>query len=149
VNSASIVGDDASLRRILRETRTIALVGSSPRPWRDSHRVMAYLQSHGYRIIPVNPTIAGTTIRGETVYADLASLPGPVEMVDIFRNSEAAGAVIDAAIAARSVLGLRSIWLQLGVHNAAGAGRAVAAGLDVVVDRCIKIEDARLNASTL
>lgn len=141
---SSIVSDDAALRRILGETRTIALVGASPHPWRDSHMVMAYLQQHGFRVIPVNPNATGTTILGEPVHSSLTSVAGPVEMIDVFRNSAAAGDAIDAAIAARDVLGLCSVWLQLGVRNDAAAARAAAAGLDVVVDRCIKIEHRRL-----
>jgi len=132
--------NDAEIRRILTETRTIALVGASPKPDRDSHEVMAFLQSHGYRVIPVNPAVAGQTILGERVRASLAEIDEPIDMVDVFRNSDAAGAVADEAIAAKA----RTVWMQLGVINEAGAARAREAGLAVVMDRCPKIEIPRL-----
>ena len=132
--------NDPEIRRILTETKTIALVGASPKPDRDSHEVMAFLQSHGYRVIPVNPAVAGQTILGERVRASLAEIDEPIDLVDVFRNSEAAGAVADEAIAAKA----RAVWMQLGVINEAGAARARAAGLAVVMDRCPKIEIPRL-----
>ena len=132
-------GDDL-LRRILREVRVIALVGASPDPERDSFIVRKYLRDRGYRVIPVNPRAAGTTILGETVLPDLAALPAAPDMVDIFRNSEAAAAVTDEAIAA----GARVVWMQLGVRNDAAAARAETAGLTVIMDRCPKIEYRRL-----
>src|SRR3954449_2641550 len=112
---------DSYLRDVLSGVRTIAVVGASPRPHRPSHGVMRYLQRQGYRAIPVNPLAAGTTILGETCYAALADIPvdriGPIDMVDIFRRSEAAGAVVDEAIAlgARIKPAVKTVWMQLGV----------------------------------
>ena len=132
---------DAYLREILTNARTIAVVGASPRRERPSHRVMAYLQRHGYRAIPVNPNAAGDTILGEAVYPALADIPEPIDMVDIFRRSELAGAAVDAAIA----IGAQAVWMQLGVRDAAAAIRAEAAGLRVVMNRCPAIEIPRLS----
>jgi uncharacterized protein len=131
---------DAFLRDILTSVRTIAVVGASPRPHRPSHGVMRYLQRHGYRTIPVNPFSAGTTILGERCYAALAEIGDSIDMVDIFRRSEFAGAVVDEAIA----VGAKVVWLQLGVIDAAAASRARARGLNVVMDRCPAIEIPRL-----
>jgi len=131
---------DAEIRKILTEAKTIALVGASPRPDRDSHEVMEFLQSRGYRVIPVNPVCAGEMILGERVRASLSEIAERIDLVDVFRNSEAAGPVIDEAIAARA----KAVWTQLGVVNEAAAERARAAGLAVVMDRCPKIEIPRL-----
>jgi uncharacterized protein len=131
---------DAYLRDILTSARTIAVVGASPRRERPSHRVMAYLQRHGYRAIPVNPNAAGETIIGEKCYAALADIAEPVDMVDIFRRNELAGAAVDAAIA----IGAKIVWMQLGVRDDEAATRAEAAGLKVVMNRCPAIEIPRL-----
>ena len=130
---------DTDIRDILTSVKTIALVGWSPKPDRPSHRVAAFLAARGYRVIPVNPGQAGQVALGETVVATLADA-GPVDMVDIFRRSEEAGAVVDAAIAT----GARVVWMQLGVIDDAAADRARAAGLRVVMDRCPAIEIPRL-----
>ncbi len=131
---------DALLRRIFREVRLIALVGASPDPTRDSHIVMRYLQSKGYRVVPVNPKAAGQTLLGETVLPDLSSLTETPDMVDIFRTSEAAGPLTEQAAA----LGAKVVWMQLGVRNPGAAARAEAGGAIVIMDRCPKIEYARL-----
>ncbi len=129
------------IREVLDSTKTVAMVGASPKWNRPSYFVMKYLQAKGYRVIPVNPGAAGQEILGETVYGDLKSIPEPVDMVDIFRNSEAAGAIADKAVE----IGAKTVWMQLNVRNDAAAERAEAAGLNVVMDRCPKIEFARLN----
>jgi predicted CoA-binding protein len=131
---------DDYLRDVLGSVRTIAVVGASPRSERPSHRVMAYLQRRGYRTIPVNPNAVGGSINGEHVYASLAEVPEPIDMVDVFRRSEAAGGVVDEAIA----IGAKVVWMQLGVRDGAAAARAEAAGLNVVMNRCPAIEIPRL-----
>ncbi len=132
---------DDYLRGILRRVRTIAMVGASPNWNRPSYFAMKYLQHKGYRVIPVNPTAAGQTILGETVYARLNDIPEPVDMVDVFRNSEAAGPITEDAIA----IGAKVVWMQLGVRNDDACRRAEAAGLCVVMNRCPKIEYGRLH----
>ena len=131
---------DAEIATLLRETRTIALVGASNRPDRASYGVMGFLLAKGYHVIPVNPALAGETIHGERVLASLAEIGEPIDMVDIFRNSEAAGSVVDEAIAADA----KSVWMQLEVINEPAAAHAESAGLKVVMDRCPKIEIRRL-----
>lgn len=130
---------DEAVAAILRGVRSIALVGWSPRPDRPSHRVARFLAARGYRVIPVNPGQAGRQALGETVVATLAEA-GPVDMVDIFRRSEEAGAVVDEAIAA----GAKVVWMQLGIADPAAAARARAAGLQAVMNRCPAIEIPRL-----
>jgi predicted CoA-binding protein len=131
---------DHYLREILTGVRTIAVVGASPRRERPSHGVMAYLQRRGYRMIPVNPNAAGDTINGERCYASLAEVPEPIDMVDVFRRSEAAGGVVDEAIA----IGAKVVWMQLGVRDDDAAARAEGRGLKVVMNRCPAIEIPRL-----
>jgi predicted CoA-binding protein len=138
------MNDDELIRQLLERVRTIAVVGASTKPGRASGGVMRFLQGCGYRCLPVNPQFAGQQLLGETVHADLASLPGPVDLVDIFRNSEAAAAAVDEAIA----IGAPAVWLQLGVINEAAASRARAAGLTVVMDRCPAIDIPRLGIRT-
>ena len=134
---------DDLLRRVLTETRVIALVGWSPKPDRPSHRVAAWLAARGYRVIPVNPGQAGQDAGwGEVVRASLSEIDTPVDMVDIFRRSDEAGAVVDQALA--DLPGLKSVWMQLGVIDEAAAARARAAGVTVVMDRCPAIEIPRL-----
>jgi len=135
---------DAEIREILSDTKVIAVVGFSARPERASHYVSQYLQARGYRVIPVNPGLAGQEFLGETVYADLSAIPGeiPVDMVDIFRTSEAVPGVVDEALEALPQL--RTIWTQLGVIHEGAAATARAAGKRVVMNRCPKIEIPRL-----
>ncbi len=138
--------DDAAIRRILERVRTIAMVGASANWKRPSNFAMKYLQEKGYRVIPINPKVAaaGEEILGEAAYASLGEAPGPFEMVDIFRNSEAAGGITDEAISLAEDKGIEVVWMQLGVINPEAAERALAAGLEVVMDRCPKIEFGRL-----
>ena len=134
--------NDNQLRAILTATRTIAVVGASPNPARPSHGVMAYLLRQGYRVIPINPGHDGKQILGQTVYARLADVPEPIDLVDIFRRTDALGGVVDAALALDPKP--NAIWMQLGLRDEAAASRAEAAGVAVVMDRCTKIEHARL-----
>lgn len=135
---------DEDLRRILTTTRVIAVVGVSPNPVRPSFFVARYLGLRGYRVIPVNPGQAGTVLFGETVYPDLAAIPQdiPVDMVDIFRRSDAVPAIVDQAMA--TLPHLRTIWMQIGVSHTEAAAKAEAAGISVVENRCPKIEYQRL-----
>ena len=134
---------DEMIRKVLKETKTIAMVGVSANDSRPSYFAFKYLLGRGYRMIGVNPGLAGKTLLGAPVYASLADIPEPVDMVDIFRNSEAAGPITDAALAMKPPP--RVIWMQLSVRNDAAAARAEAAGLTVVMNRCPKIEYGRLS----
>ena len=131
---------DDDIRAVLTDTRVWAVVGCSPAPRRDSHRIASLLQRRGYRVIPVNP--AADEILGERCYASLHDIPASegVEVADLFRRSSAAGAHVDEAVA----IGARAVWMQLGVIDSAAADRARAAGLQVVMDRCPKIDLPRL-----
>ena len=131
---------DAKLRRILGSVRVIALVGASANWNRPSYFVMKYLQGKGYRVIPVNPRLAGQTLLGERAYASLRDIPDRVDMVDIFRASDQVDPIVDDAIA----IGARVVWMQLGIRNDEAGARAEAAGLEVVMNRCPKIEFGRL-----
>ena len=125
---------------LLRSARTIAMVGASDNPARASFGVMKFLQDQGYRVIPVNPRITGEHVHGEYVWRELSQIGEPIDIVDIFRRSEEVGPIVDQAIA----VGAKEIWMQLGVIDEAAAARAEAAGLRVVMDKCPKIEFARL-----
>jgi len=131
---------DEDISQLLEQARTIALVGASDNPGRASFGVMKFLQDQGYRVIPVNPRITGEHVHGEFVWRELAQIGEPIDIVDVFRNSEDAAGVVDEAIA----VGAKAVWMQLGVINAGAAAKAEAAGLKVVMDRCPKIEFARL-----
>lgn len=131
---------DEDIAQLLRDTRTIALVGASDRPGRPSYGVMATLQAHGYRVFPINPQITGEHVHGEYVWRELSQIGEAIDLVDIFRRPEAAGEAVDEAIA----VGAKAVWIQLGVINEAAAARAEAAGLKVVMDRCPAIEIPRL-----
>ncbi|MBT8442780.1 MAG: CoA-binding protein [Gammaproteobacteria bacterium] len=131
---------DGTLREILTSVGTIAVVGASDKEHRPVFRVMQFLQSKGYRCIPVNPRLAGRTLLGETVHAKLEDIPEPVDMVDVFRRAEDVPPIADGAIA----IGARVLWMQLGIVNEAAAEHATAAGLRVIMDRCPAIEIPRL-----
>ena len=135
---------DDKITDILDGTKTIAMVGASTNPARPSHLVMKYLQDKSYRVIPVNPVAADAILLAETVYARLVDIPGKIDMVDIFRNSDAAGVITDEVISLAKEKSIQTIWMQLGVRNDAAARRAETAGLRVVMDRCPKVEIDRL-----
>ena len=131
---------DAKIRRILSTVRTIAMVGASSNWNRPSYFVMKYLQGKGYRVIPVNPGTAGKELLGETIYASLRDIPDQIDMVDVFRASDQVGPIVDDAIA----IGAKVVWMQLGVRNDEAAAKAEAAGIEVIMNRCPKIEFGRL-----
>jgi predicted CoA-binding protein len=130
----------AELRRLLREVRSIAIVGLSAEWHRPSNFVANYLMQHGYRVLPVNPRYAGQTVLGQACRARLEDITEPVDMVDVFRRTEDVGPIADSAIA----IGARCLWQQIGVTNTEAAARAQSAGLATVINRCVKIEHARL-----
>jgi predicted CoA-binding protein len=136
---------DALIARLLRSVKTIAMVGASPNEVRPSFFAMKYLTEKGFKVIPVNPTAVGKEILGQKVYSSVSDLPAPVDMVDIFRNSAAAGPITDEVIANKDRLGVKVLWMQLGVINEEAAKRAEAAGLTVIMNRCPKIEYGRLS----
>jgi predicted CoA-binding protein len=131
---------DEDIADLLRNARTIAVVGASDRSDRPSHGVMQFLQNHGYRVLPVNPQITGEHVLGEFVWRELAQIGIPIDIVDIFRRPDAAAEAVEQAI----FVGAKAVWMQLGVINDEAAARAEAAGLKVVMDRCPKIEILRL-----
>lgn len=135
--------NDQTIRDVLTQTQRIALVGASDRTERASYGVMKYLLDQGYDVVPVSPKLAGQQLLGQTVYGTLAKIPGKIDMVDVFRNSEAAWGVAQEAIA----IGAKTLWLQLGVINEQAAVLARDAGLTVVMDRCPKIEIPRLGVT--
>ena len=136
---------DEDIRELLSGARTIAVFGCSDRPDRASYGVAAFLQRHGYRMLPVNPQITGERVHGEFVWRDLGQIGVPIDIVDIFRRPIAAGEAVDQAIA----VGAKAVWMQLGIVNEEAAARAEAAGLKVVMDRCTKIEIMRLDIPAL
>ena len=137
-----LVDDDAGLTRILREARTVAVLGAKVPPSEPAHYVPAYLQQRGYRIIPINPTLAGEKVLGETILATLADLPEPVDVIDVFRRPEFLPGH------AREILALpwrpRAVWFQLGIRHDGAAAELARAGIDVVQDRCMMPEHRRL-----
>ena len=140
-SAAPLAYSDEQILGILRTVRTIAMVGASPNWNRPSYFAMRYLQRKGYRVIPVNPRALGQEILGEQVYPDLASVPVPVDVVDVFRRPEETPAIAHEAVA----IGARVLWLQLGIRNDEAARIAEAGGLTVIQDRCMKIEYGRLS----
>ena len=133
---------DVFLRNLLNDVKTVAVVGISSNPVRPSYFVARYLGLKGYRVIPINPGLAGQELFGEAVYPDLASVPDEVDMVDIFRRSEAVPSIVEEAL--EKWPNLKAVWMQIGVENAEGRAMAEARGVQVVENRCPKIEYQRL-----
>ncbi|HUP67567.1 MAG TPA: CoA-binding protein [Sphingomicrobium sp.] len=131
---------DEDIAELLTNARTIAVIGASDRPDRASYGVMRFLQDHGYRVLPVNPQITGEHVLGEFVWRELAQIGVPIDIVDIFRRPDA----VDEAVEQAVFVGAKAVWMQIGVVNEDAAARAEQAGLKVVMDRCLKIEIARL-----
>jgi uncharacterized protein len=136
---------DDYIKSILRSTKVIAMVGASGNEMRPSYFAMKYLLDKGFVIHPVNPALAGKKILGQTVYATLHDVPAPVDMVDIFRQPDAAREIVAEALAEKDRFGLKTVWMQLGIINEQAETMARAAGLNVVMDRCVKIEYGRLS----
>ena len=128
------------LRGMLERARTIAIIGASPEPWRPSFGITRYLQRVGYRVIPVNPTALGEPLHGERVYATLQEVPERIDLVNVFRRPDAVGEAVDQAIAVKAP----ALWMQLGIRNDEACRRAEAAGIQVVMNRCISVEHSRL-----
>jgi predicted CoA-binding protein len=136
------VSEEAPVAEVLQRANTVAVVGISEKPDRDSHKVAKYLKDHGYKIIPVNPKLK--EVLGEPCYPDLKSIPEHIDLVDIFRSTDAIPGIVDEAIAA----GAGSVWMQLGLIHQEAAEKARKAGLSVVMNRCTKIEHTRLSGGT-
>ena len=136
---------DALIKTILRSTKTIAMVGASGNEMRPSYFAMMYLLAKGYVVHPVNPSMVGKKILGRTVYGALADVPAPVDMVDIFRTADVAPAIVREALGQKDRLGIKTIWMQLGVISEEAATLAAGAGLTVIMDRCPKIEHGRFS----
>ncbi|MGA9364743.1 MAG: CoA-binding protein [Bacteroidota bacterium] len=132
------IEDDAAIRKILREAKTIAVVGASEKPWRDSNSIMQFLIDVGYEVFPVNPKYS--EVRGVPCVPDLSYVPKGIDIVDVFRRSEALDQIVDEAITS----GARTLWLQLGVVNDDAAKKAEQAGMNVIMDHCIRVDHRRL-----
>ncbi|MEM7502362.1 MAG: CoA-binding protein [Pseudomonadota bacterium] len=139
--------DDEAIAALLLTVRRTAVVGASPKPSRHSHRVMRYLQSAGYKAVPINPLTDEETILGEPVFASLADVPAPIDLVDVFRRQDALPEVAEEILTAHRDKQIRAVWFQLDLYDAEIAARLRDAGLTVVMDRCIKIEHGRLLTS--
>ena len=139
--------DDAAVKSLLETVTTFAVIGASPKPHRPSYGVMERLISEGYRVVPINPGHGGSEIFGQRVYVSLEDVPAPVDVVDIFRSPDAALDAVRLAIDEKARLGIQAIWMQIGIVNEEAARLASEAGLTVVMDRCPKIELARLRVT--